>query len=79
MRDGKCTKCGSESVHRRGRSLLQIHPLLQIGVFQRVCLTPCVCVACGYTEFYVAGKSDRTTIAEKWPKVEPKHSSSESS
>ena len=78
MRDGKCTKCGNEAVHARPKSCNEGHPLLQIAFLNMASLTPHVCITCGYTEFYVTSKTKRATIAEKWPQVEPNHSSSES-
>jgi predicted nucleic-acid-binding Zn-ribbon protein len=79
MRDGKCTKCGNETVHRRDNGImLNRNPHVDIAFFRVAAPTPIVCVCCGYTEFYLTEDSELASIREKWPRVVPNQSPSES-
>jgi predicted nucleic-acid-binding Zn-ribbon protein len=79
MQDGKCTKCGSDTVHRRDKGIvLNRNPFVDIAFFRVAVPTPYVCVSCGYTEFYLTDDSELAAIRDKWPQVAPNQSSSES-
>ena len=65
MSDGRCTKCGAESVHVTEVSSLTI----PLSAFSVAPLGLYVCVACGHAELYVKDRELLPKIAAKYVSV----------
>ena len=65
MSDGRCAKCGAESVHVTDVSSLTI----PLSAFSAAPLGLYVCVACGHAELYVKDRELLPQIAAKYVSV----------
>jgi hypothetical protein len=63
--DGRCPKCGSESVHVVDGDT----PSVPLGAFSVAPLGLYVCAGCGYAELYVKDKELLPKIAAKYVSV----------
>ncbi len=62
MCDGRCPKCGAESVHVVDGSSLSV----PLGAFSVAPLGLYVCAGCGYAELYVKDKDLLPKIAARY-------------
>jgi predicted nucleic-acid-binding Zn-ribbon protein len=62
MRDGRCPKCDSGSVHLVDAA----HLAIPVGRLQVAPLDYLVCAGCGYVELYVKDRELLPKIAEKY-------------
>ncbi len=73
MKNGKCPKCGSATVHTM-RGGLDFGNMDRIFInagksHQPSTYTTYVCVTCGFFEVYLNGMSYLAEITKSWPKV----------
>jgi predicted nucleic-acid-binding Zn-ribbon protein len=75
MRDGKCDKCGSATVHEQTNGFAPGGRREYIGfggAYTGVDVHSFVCTTCGYIENYLADPKRLGEVAAKWPQVLPK-------
>lgn len=71
MKDGKCIKCGAETVHTMENG---VGGLYGLDVFdgrssEKAKVVTFACVTCGYFENYIIDPKKIQMITEKWKKV----------
>lgn len=73
MKQGKCTKCGSNEVYSGVEILPKSGPFgsnsIPISIVSIAALDNYVCADCGYLESYIAETGKLEEIAKKWPKT----------
>ena len=73
MKQGKCTKCGSEEVYSGVDILPKSGPFgsnsIPVSIVSIAALDNYVCADCGYLESYIAETGKLEEIAKKWPKT----------
>lgn len=73
MKQGKCTKCGSEEVYSGVDILPKSGPFgsnsIPISIVSIAALDNYVCADCGYLESYIAETEKLEEISKKWPKT----------
>jgi predicted nucleic-acid-binding Zn-ribbon protein len=76
MKNGKCPKCGSATVHSKPGGLgfgNSSRVNIYVGSMGKPSPTTAyVCVTCGYFELYLTGTSYFAEVAQAWPKVSVK-------
>jgi hypothetical protein len=73
LKQGKCTKCGSEEVYSGVDILPKSGPFgsnsIPISIVSIAALDNYVCADCGYLESYIAETEKLEEISKKWPKT----------
>ena len=83
MKNGKCPKCGSNSVYSGEAIPLKGGPFgsnsIPVTLVSIAPLDNYVCTACGYLESYIADQDKCKEIAEKWRNVNEAETTDETS
>lgn len=71
MKDGKCTKCGAETVHMQENGVggLYGQDVFNGRSSEKGKVVTYACITCGYFENYIIDPKKIKTIAENWKKV----------
>jgi len=73
MRDGKCPKCNSATVHIKRKGIIfgdsGVHVLTAEWLSKPIPLDNYVCATCGYFESYLVDKAKLSAVAREWTKV----------
>ena len=73
MKNGKCPKCGSNSVYCGDEVPLKSGPFgsnsIPVSLVSIAALDNYVCTDCGYLESYIADQSKRKEISEHWRNI----------
>ena len=70
MRNGQCPKCSASTIYTKRNGIAAESGItVSFGLFSYAEFDAYICTTCGYTEIYIADKSDLLKIAEKWRKV----------
>jgi ribosomal protein S27AE len=73
LKQGKCTKCGSEEIYAGVEVLPKSGPFgsnsIPISIVSIAALDNYVCAKCGYLEQYIADPEKLKEISKKWPKA----------
>ena len=73
MKQGKCTKCGSEAVYSGVEIVPKSGPFgsnsIPVSIVSIAALDNYVCADCGYLESYIAETGKLKEITKKWPKA----------
>jgi len=74
MKNGKCDKCGSMTVHVLTNGFApggRREYIVFDGMYSAVDVQSYLCTTCGYYENYVADPKRLAEVAQKWPAVTP--------
>ena len=74
MKNGKCDKCGSSTVHTLVNGFApggRREYLGFGGAYSAVDVQSFLCTTCGYYENYVTDQKRLAEVAQKWPAVPP--------
>ncbi len=72
MRNGKCPKCGSTTIHSQANGLLFAgrNEYIHLGMAHYPTdIVSFLCVSCGYFENYLSDPKKLAEAAQQWPKV----------
>ena len=72
MKNGKCPKCGSATVHSKTNGIGENGAGQYIDTSAATRRSPVVafvCIACGYFEYYIADPQKLADVAKNWSKV----------
>ena len=74
MRNGKCPKCGSDTVYSKTDGLKYAVAKGVVFVHTSLMTIPSsaisyICTTCGYFENYITDKNKLAQVAENWKKV----------
>ena len=72
MRNGRCTKCNSETVYTQPGGIFFYTNALHVrtgSLEQGVPFVSFICTTCGYFENFVADPQKLAVVAQKWQKV----------
>jgi predicted nucleic-acid-binding Zn-ribbon protein len=73
LKQGKCSKCGSEEVYSGVDILPKSGPFgsnsIPISIVSIAALDNYVCADCGYLESYISETGKLEEISKKWPKT----------
>ncbi len=75
MKNGKCPKCGSATVHSKPNGIGYGNSNGRVSVYISMMTQPSptvafVCITCGYFEVYIADPSKLAEVAKTWQKVQ---------
>jgi predicted nucleic-acid-binding Zn-ribbon protein len=74
MKNGKCPKCGSATVHSKTNGIAFGNSNGRVDVISSMLTRPSpaiafVCITCGYFENYIADPGKLAEVAKTWQKV----------
>ncbi|MBN2894226.1 MAG: hypothetical protein JXL97_20310 [Bacteroidales bacterium] len=69
MKSGKCPKCGSENVYFKENPFPIEEARIRLSPLNTSSFDYCVCVDCGYMEYYISNPKKLNKIEKQWEKV----------